>query len=162
MKQLLLSLVASLTLVLGLFLALPSFAVVEGYKYQFDTLEETQRFVHLNETLRCPKCQNQNLADSNSPIASDMRQKIYELMLDGQTNEEITQYMVDRYGEFVRYKPSFNPETLMLWFGPGLMLMFGVILLIAIRNNLNRTKDVEPLSDAEREKIAELKDRAKL
>lgn len=151
-----------LSLVFGLFLALPSFAVVEGYKYQFETLDETQRFVHLNETLRCPKCQNQNLADSNSPIASDMRQKIYELMLDGQSNDDITQYMVDRYGEFVRYNPSFNPETFMLWFGPALMLVFGVILLIAIRNNLNRTNAAAPLSEEERAKIAALKDKAKL
>lgn len=151
-----------LALVFGLFLALPSFAVVEGYKYQFETLDETQRFVHLNETLRCPKCQNQNLADSNSPIASDMRQKIYELMLDGQSNDDITQYMVDRYGEFVRYNPSFNPETFMLWFGPALMLVFGVILLIAIRNNLNRTNAAAPLSEEERAKIAALKDKAKL
>lgn len=147
---------------LGLLLALPSLAVVEGYKYPFEDLEETQRFVHLNENLRCPKCQNQNLADSNSPIASDMREKIYELMQDGQSNEEITQYMVDRYGEFVRYKPSFNPETFMLWFGPGLMLVFGIILLIAIRNNLNRTKATTPLSAEEQAKITALKDRAKL
>lgn len=145
----------------GLLLAWPSMAVVEGYKYQFDNLDETQRFVHLNETLRCPKCQNQNLADSNSPIASDMREKIYELMLEGQSNEEITQYMVDRYGEFVRYKPSFNPETAMLWFGPGLMLAFGIILLIAIRNNMNRNQ-AAPLSDEERAKLAAIKDKAEL
>lgn len=148
-------------ILLACFWTLPSLAVVEGYKYQFDSIEETQRFVHLNEELRCPKCQNQNLADSNSPIASDMREKIYELMLDGQSNDEIVQYMVDRYGEFVRYKPLFKPENLLLWFGPILMLIFGAFILVAIRKNINRT-NTKPLSDEERAKLAALKNKAEL
>lgn len=143
-------------------LSWPALAVVEGYKYQFENLDDTQRFVHLNEALRCPKCQNQNLADSNSPIASDMREKIYELMLDGQTDEEITQYMVDRYGEFVRYKPSFNPETAMLWFGPALMLVFGLILLFAIRSNMNRSAKVAPLSAEEQAKLDKIQEKTTL
>lgn len=150
-----------LALMLFVVFSVPTLAVVEGYKYQFENLDDTQRFVHLNETLRCPKCQNQNLADSNSPIASDMREKIYELMLEGQSDDDITQYMVDRYGEFVRYKPSFNPETAMLWFGPALMLAFGIILLIAIRNNMNRNKTA-PLTEDEQAKLAEINKKAKL
>src|SRR5690554_7796399 len=124
-------------LLLVLMYSLPSLAVVEGYKYQFDSVEETQRFVHLAENLRCPKCQNQSLSDSDSPVASDMRQKVYELMLEGKDNKEVTQYMVDRYGDFVSYEPPFRPETLLLWFGPVLIFSFGGLLIISVRKNQN-------------------------
>ena len=145
----------------ALLFSFQSFAVVEGYKYPFENIEDTQRFVHLNETLRCPKCQNQNLADSNSPVASDMREKIYELMQQGQSNDEITQYMVDRFGPFVRYKPMFNPENFLLWFGPGLMLLFGIMLLVAIRRQQNK-KSIAPLSQDEENALNALKNKAEL
>lgn len=146
-------------LLLILFYSLPSFAVVEGYKYQFDDVTETQRFVHLAETLRCPKCQNQSLADSDSPVASDMRQKVYELMLEQKDNQEITQYMVDRYGDFVTYEPPFRPETLLLWFGPVLIFSFGVLLIISIRKNQN-TDAADPLTQEENARLQALKDKA--
>lgn len=139
--------------------SMPSFAVIEGYKYQFDNLEDTQRFVHLAENLRCPKCQNQNLSDSDSPVASDMRQKVYELMLEGQSNEDITQYMVDRYGDFVTYEPPFRFETVLLWFGPVLIFSFGLLLIISLRKNQN-TDAAAPLSDEEKARLQALKEKA--
>lgn len=148
-----------LLLLLSCLWVMPSLAVVEGYKYQFETVEETERFVHLAEALRCPKCQNQNLADSNSPVASDMRQKVYELMLKGQNNEEITQYMIDRYGDFVTYKPPFRPETLLLWFGPILILAFGLLLLMSIRKNQNK-QAASPLTAEEQRRLEALKQKA--
>lgn len=146
-------------LLLVLMYSLPSFAVVEGYKYQFDTVDETQRFVYLAETLRCPKCQNQSLADSDSPVASDMRQKVYELMLEDKDNKEITQYMVDRYGDFVTYEPPFRPETLLLWFGPVLIFSFGVLLIISLRKNQS-VDAAEPLTKEEHARLQALKDKA--
>lgn len=146
-------------LLLVLLYSLPSFAVVEGYKYKFETVEETQRFVHLAENLRCPKCQNQSLADSDSAVASDMRQKVYELMLQEKDNEEITQYMVDRYGDFVTYEPPFRPETLLLWFGPVLIFSFGLLLIISIRKNQNKNAS-DPLTQEEQARLQALKDKA--
>lgn len=140
-------------------LSLPALAVVEGHKYRFDDPEDTRRFTQLAEELRCPKCQNQNLADSNAPVASDMREKVYELMQQGKSNDEIVGYMVDRYGDFVRYTPPFRPETLLLWFGPALVFVFGIVLLIAIRKNQKQAP--APLTDAEQARLQALKDKAK-
>lgn len=150
-----------LMLLLLSLLALPSFAVVEGYKYQFDDPSELARFTSLAENLRCPKCQNQDLADSNAPVASDMRQKIYELMQQGQSDDEIVDYMVARYGDFVKYTPPFKPETLLLWFGPALLFVFGLLLLIAVRRNNNRQQQISPLSAAEQERLQALKEKIK-
>lgn len=145
-------------LLLVLMFSWPSFAVVEGHKYQFENLEDTQRFTQLAESLRCPKCQNQSLADSDSPVASDMRQKVYELMQEGQSSQEITQYMVDRYGDFVTYEPPFRPETILLWFGPVLIFSFGVLLIISLRKN-QKTTAVDPLSEEELARLQALKDK---
>jgi cytochrome c-type biogenesis protein CcmH len=140
--------------------ALPSLAVVEGYKYQFEDPNELARFNALAADLRCPKCQNQDLADSNAPVASDMRQKVYELMLEGKSNDEIVQYMVDRYGDFVKYTPSFKPETVLLWFGPGLLLLFGLALLVLVRKNQNRS--TAPLTAKEQARLQALQEKSKL
>lgn len=136
-----------------------AFAVIEGHKYQFDDPEDTRRFTQLAEDLRCPKCQNQNLADSNAPVASDMREKVYELMLQGKNNDEIVGYMVDRYGDFVRYTPPFRIETLLLWFGPLLVLGLGVLLLVLVRKNQNQAPT--PLTEQERARLEALKEKAK-
>lgn len=121
-----------LSLVLAL-LSWPALAVVDGQKYPFDDLEQVARFQALAEELRCPKCQNQNLADSNSPVAADMRDKMYELMQQGKTDEDIEQYMVARYGDFVLYTPPFRSDTLLLWLGPLVALVIGFVVLILVR-----------------------------
>ncbi|MDF1763378.1 MAG: cytochrome c-type biogenesis protein CcmH [Oleibacter sp.] len=121
------------TLLLSILFISPAWAVVEGYKYTFDNIEDTQRFNHLSENLRCPKCQNQNLADSNSPIASDLRSKVYELMQDGKSDDEIVDHLVARYGDFVRYTPEFRADTLLLWGGPAILFVLGLILIFNLR-----------------------------
>ena len=83
-----------------------------------------QRFVDLTTVLRCPKCQNQNLADSDSIIAKDLRGQLQMLIKTGQTDRQITDFMVRRYGEFILYDPPFNKGTLVLWLAP-----FGMVLL---------------------------------
>jgi cytochrome c-type biogenesis protein CcmH len=142
-----------LLLCLSLF-ALTSQAVVDGHKYPFDNEVDKERFEVLAEELRCPKCQNQNLADSSAPIASDLRDKVYELMIEGETDDDIVSYLVDRYGDFVRYNPPVQKNTFFLWFGPGIMVLIGLIVII----NLTRSgKKPRPLSAAEKIKLAELK-----
>ena len=102
--------------------------------YQFDSPAEEARYQQLVEELRCLVCQNQNLADSNAELAQDMRQLTYEMIKRGASDEEIVTFMVDRYGDFVLYRPPLRRSTLFLWVGPFVILAVGlVILLVYIR-----------------------------
>lgn len=130
--------------------------------YEFNTDAERERYRTLVEELRCPKCQNQNIADSNAPIAMDLRREIYRMVEQGQSNEQIIDYLVARYGDFVRYKPPLNAKTVVLWYGPFALLAlgFGVLAFILIRR---RRAAVSPsahtLSEAERARLATLLDK---
>lgn len=99
---------------------------------QFDTDSQRQRYHALIEVLRCPKCQNQNLAGSNSEIAADLRRELHRLLLEGQSDTEIKGYMVERYGDFVLYKPPLNSSTIALWLFPVVLLFGGAIALLLI------------------------------
>ena len=100
--------------------------------YEFQNEVTKTRFNALTKELRSPKCQNQNLADSNSPIAADLRREVYELLQQGKADIEIVDFMVKRYGDFVLYRPRVSSLTYVLWFGPALLLLFGVIIVIVI------------------------------
>ena len=113
-----------LILLMLLVLALPAMAVIETY--QFDTELQRQRYNAFIEELRCPKCQNQNLSGSDSAIAQDLRRQIHQMIMAGKSDIEITQYMVDRYGDFVLYRPRFNAATAVLWLGPVVLLILGL------------------------------------
>lgn len=141
-----------------LLFSLPAQAVVEGYKYQFDSEQDDERFAALVKDLRCPKCQNQDLADSNAPVASDMREKVYDMMQAGKSDDEIVGYMVDRYGDFVHYTPPVSSQTYLLWFGPLLVFIFGLIVLIVIRRG--QKQPPLPLSEEERARLQALKNKA--
>lgn len=117
-----------LALMLGLWLAFPAWAAVAVYP--FDTPEQEARFHHLVTELRCPKCQNQNLADSDAPIAKDLKDKVYQKIQQGESNQQIIDYLVARYGDFITYRPPFNASTLLLWLTPIAVLLLGLGLLI--------------------------------
>lgn len=110
-------------------------AVVETY--QFETPTQQALYQRLVEELRCPKCQNQNLEDSNSPIAKDLRRELYRMVSEGKSEEEIKTFMVQRYGEYVLYRPRLSARTLVLWFAPAGLLAVGLIVvgIIVIRNH---------------------------
>ena len=110
---------------------------------EFKSTEDQQRFRLLTEELRCPKCQNQNLEDSNAGIAIDLRNQIYTMINEGQTSEEIVDYMVARYGEFVLYRPVHDQSTAILWYGPfALLLIVAVIfVLVMVKNQRRINKD---------------------
>lgn len=93
---------------------------------------EEARFRALTEQLRCVMCQNQSLADSNALIAQDLRREVLGLMREGKSDEEIKQFLVARYTEFVLYQPRVGPSTWLLWFGPGLLLAFGLAAVVLI------------------------------
>ena len=134
-----------------------SLALVDGHEYPFDNQTDKERFAQLAEELRCPKCQNQNLADSNAPIAKDLRNKVYEQIQAGQSDEEIVQYLVDRYGDFVRYKPAFKSYTLVLWLSP--VVLFVIAIIVFVRLGRNKEK-AAPLTEEELKKLAALKKQA--
>lgn len=96
-----------------------------------DTAQET-RFHQLTAELRCVMCQNQSLADSNAQIAYDLRREVLDLMNQGKSDEEIKRFLVDRYGEFVLYKPDVAGNTWLLWFGPALLLLVGAAIVFRI------------------------------
>ncbi len=99
--------------------------------YEFSTPELEARYQLLSEELRCPKCQNQNIADSNAPISQDLRKLLHQQLERGASDEEILDYMVARYGEFVRYRPRFGGATVILWLTP-IVLLFGGILVVLL------------------------------
>ena len=110
---------------------------------EFKSTEDQQRFRLLTEELRCPKCQNQNLEDSNAGIAVDLRNQIYTMINEGQTSEEIVDYMVARYGEFVLYRPVHDQSTAILWYGPFALLLIGAVIfmLVMVKNQRRIDKD---------------------
>lgn len=104
---------------------------------EFKSPEQQALFKELTHELRCPKCQNQNIADSHAVVAVDMRAKTLELVQQGQTKEQVLDYMKSRYGDFVHYQPPLNKFTLILWLLPALMV-FGLMLLLLLRRKAER------------------------
>lgn len=118
-------------LVLALFLlaSSSSFAIDP---MDFRSPDEEKRFQKLSAELRCLVCQNQNLADSDALLAKDLRLEVFEMIRAGKTDDEIKQFLVDRYGEFVLYRPQVKPGTWLLWFGPGALLLIGAVVLVRV------------------------------
>ncbi|MEE9100880.1 cytochrome c maturation protein CcmH [Pseudomonas sp. NY15181] len=143
---------------LGLALTGIAHAAIDTYEFANDA--ERQRFRDLTTELRCPKCQNQDIADSNAPIAADLRKQIYAQLQQGKSNQQIVDYMVDRYGEFVRYKPEVSERTWLLWFGPAafLLLGVGVIGVIVARRRRPAAATSTTLSAEEQARLDQLLD----
>ncbi len=139
--------------ILALLWCVSALAVIEIEPLSSPELEE--RYRELIDVLRCPKCQNQNLADSNSPIAADLRAQVRNLLEEGKSDEEIINYLVERYGEFVRYRPAVKENTLVLWFGPvALLVAGGLVLFFVVRlYRRPRTAPDAPLSADERARL---------
>ena len=140
-----------LRIVLLLMLSMPAFAAVDVY--QFDNEQQEQRFRILSEELRCPKCQNPSIADSDAGIAQDMRTRVHTLILEGKSDEDIVDYFVSRYGDFVSYRPPVNAGTSILWLGPILLLLGGAVLIVILLRNASRkaAADDEASQDKEPE-----------
>ena len=101
-----------------------------GDHYQFSSTAQTEQFNGLLAQLRCLVCQNQNLADSQAGLAEDLRREVYDLVQKNQSNKDIINFLAQRYGDFVLYKPPVKQTTWVLWFGPFLMLAFGLWFLL--------------------------------
>ncbi|QYJ79054.1 heme lyase NrfEFG subunit NrfF [Shewanella acanthi] len=96
--------------------------------YEFKSVENQKRGLALANELRCPQCQNQNLIDSNSPVARDLRLEVFKMVDEGKNDDEIIEFMTSRYGEFVLYKPKMESKTYILWLGPVALLLFGLLI----------------------------------
>ncbi|MGV8931057.1 MAG: cytochrome c-type biogenesis protein [Luteimonas sp.] len=105
---------------------------------QFHDSAEEARFQALTHQLRCVMCQNQSLADSDAQIAHDLRREVLKLMREGKSDDEVVAFLVQRYGEFVRYKPAMQADTWLLWFGPGLLLLGGGVVVYRIVRKRSR------------------------
>jgi len=134
-------------------LALPAWAVIEIAPLSNAELEARYRV--LIAEMRCPKCQNQNLADSDAPIAADLRGEIRRLLEAGYDDREIATHLVERYGDFVLYRPAVQKNTLVLWFGPAVLALIGLLVLVLIvrRQRGGGTFDSQPLAAAEQQKL---------
>ena len=148
-----------LALVVMFYTAPPAWSVIETY--QFDAPELEQRYYMLSQELRCPKCQNQNIADSNAPISQDLRRLLHQQLQAGSSDEEILDYMVARYGEFVRYRPRFGGVSLLLWAAPALLLLAGmVIMLLVLRSRNGAGKGSAALGPDDRARLDQLLEKA--
>ena len=128
-----------LLLTLSLFVSMGAFAQQD--RYQFDNNKQAILFEELTKELRCPKCQNQNIADSDAVVAKDLRDKVLVLVKEGKSKDEVIDYMIDRFGYFVHYDPPVTPATLVLWVLPVLIVIvgFGFIVIRQRKASVKQT-----------------------
>lgn len=125
---------------------------------QFDNAEQEQRYRALIAELRCPKCQNQNIADSNAPLAKDLRDIAHQKIVAGESDAAIRQFMQERYGDFILYRPPVKESTFLLWFGPALVLLAALIGLLFWwrRQRGSAASGTRPLSEDEQRQLQAL------
>jgi len=124
--------------------------------FSFDSPETEKIFHKLSEELRCLVCQNQNIAESNADLAKDLRLEIYTMLSDGKTEDEIVDFMVARYGDYVLYRPPFKPMTWLLWFGPVIIFAFGLVFAVRFLKSQSKNSQSESLSEEEIKRIKTL------
>lgn len=120
-------------------------------EYAFDNDQQQRDFKDLTAQLRCLVCQNQNIADSNAPLAQDLRREIHTMLTGGDSKQDVIDFMVQRYGEFVLYKPLMNMKTLALWFGPAVFFIGGLFIIWRLTRRPSVPAGVEP----DRQSLAE-------
>ncbi|WP_118855379.1 cytochrome c-type biogenesis protein [Haemophilus haemolyticus] len=123
----------------------------------FTSPQQESDYHQLTQSLRCPQCQNNNIADSNATIAMDMRGKVFELLQEGKSKNDVVDYMVARYGNFVTYDPPMTASTLVLWIAPLLLVLLGVVFLLRRKpKTQSAVKSQDVLTDEDNARLAEL------
>lgn len=133
----------------------PGVGLAQQTLLHFDDPAQEERFRKLTQELRCLVCQNESLADSNADLADDLRIEVYDMMQKGLGDKQIVDFLVQRYGDFVRYRPPVKPATYLLWFGPAAFGVAGVLILLLVIRRRGR-KRAEALSEQERARLDEL------
>ena len=123
----------------------------------FTSPQQESDYHQLTQSLRCPQCQNNNIADSNATIAVDMRGKVFELLQEGKSKNDVVDYMVARYGNFVTYDPPITASTLVLWIAPLLLVLLGLVFLLRRKPKAqSAVKSQDVLTDEDNARLAEL------
>ena len=123
----------------------------------FSSPQQESDYHQLTQSLRCPQCQNNNIADSNATIAVDMRGKVFELLQEGKSKNDVVDYMVARYGNFVTYDPPMTASTLVLWIAPLLLVLLGLVFLLRRKPKAqSAVKSQDILTDEDNARLAEL------
>ena len=140
-------------LLVGLLCSVNSWAVNKNFQ-AFTNDDQQSQYEDLIEVLRCVVCQNQSLADSNAELAQDLRDEVRRMVINGQSDEEITGFLVQRYGDFVLYRPPVNKKTYVLWAGPAVLAILGILLMLFFILRHSKAK-IQPtvLSEAEQAKV---------
>lgn len=131
---------SSLLMLLCILFSVPALSAIEVF--DFDTAEQEAQFQDLSHTLRCPKCQNNSISDSNAELAKDLRMKVYQMTKQGKSKQEIVDYMVARYGNFVTYNPPLTLSTAILWLAPFGIVLFGFGFIVLRSRKKASTKQV--------------------
>lgn len=139
-----------MTLCIGLLMASMAQAAIEVFSFSDD--QQRDRFQHLTELLRCPKCQNQTIGGSNSPIAQDMREQLFTLLQQGHSDQEVIDYMKARFGDYVVYQPPMRTDTWVLWWLPPLALLGGGTIILGLvwhKRRQSKVVDAETASSSD-------------
>ncbi len=110
----------------------------------FDDPVLQQRYENLNRELRCLVCQNQTIADSNAGLAADLRREVHDLIAAGKTDDEIRDFMIERYGDFVLYRPRMTATNFLLWAAPVLLLAIGGLAVVRVVRRRSQETDIDP------------------
>ncbi|MGQ0286999.1 cytochrome c-type biogenesis protein [Pasteurellaceae bacterium 22721_9_1] len=141
------------TALFTLFISVSAFSAIDALNFQSTQQEED--YHSLTQQLRCPQCQNNNIADSNATIAVDMRGKVFELLQEGKSKQDIVDYMVERYGNFVTYNPPITAASILLWIVPAILVLLGLFMVLRRqpkKRNANIQTDTS-LSESESQRL---------
>ena len=133
-------------------LLLPSTTYSQVDTFEFDTEEQQDRFRTLSDELRCPMCQNSSLSGSTGGVAEDLRREVYRMIMEGMSDSEINQFMFERYGDFILFRPRLTVGTVFLWFGPLLFLFIGGLFAFGIWRRARKITDSDTELDKTQQK----------
>ena len=138
-------------------LTLPSASYSQVDTFEFDTEVQQKRFRTLSDELRCPMCQNSSLSGSSGGVAEDLRREIHRMIMEGRSDSEIIQFMFERYGDFILFRPRLTAGTVLLWFGPLLFLLIGGVIAFGIWRRARKFADSDvQLDKSQQERLQQL------
>jgi cytochrome c-type biogenesis protein CcmH len=154
-RKVFLALASIIVLLCSLLLSSTTYSQVDTF--EFDTTEQQNRFRTLSDELRCPMCQNSNLSGSTGGVAEDLRREVHRMIMEGMSDSEILQFMFERYGDFILFRPRLTPGTVLLWFGPLLFLLIGGLIAFGIWRRARKISDSDTqLNKSQQERLQQL------
>ena len=149
-RKVFLTLISIVVLLCSLLLSNTTYSQVDTF--EFDTEEQQDRFRTLSDELRCPMCQNSSLSGSTGGVAEDLRREVYRMIMEGMSDSEIIQFMFERYGDFILFRPRLTAGTVFLWFGPLLFLFIGGLFAFGIWRRARKITDSDTELDKTQQK----------